>query len=145
MKYFLNLEKRHLNKKTIKSLQLSDNSVVKKNDEILREAKSFYQKLYTSTVAPKNDLYVDLFFPEGNTLRLNELEQQECGGRLTETECWESLKSMQSNKSPGTDEPPAEFYKLFWKEIHPYLLNASKYAHRNGLLLIQKRIKLQNS
>ena len=58
---------------------------LKKNDEILREAKSFYQKLYTSTVAPKNDLYVDLFFPEGNTLRLNELEQQECGGRLTET------------------------------------------------------------
>ena len=83
----------------MKSLQLSDNSVVKKNDEILREAKSFYQKLYTSTVAPKNDLYDDLFFPEGNTLILNELEQQECGGPLTETECWESLKSMQSNKS----------------------------------------------
>ena len=125
--------------------KFTDNSVVKKNDEILREAKSFYQKLYTSTVAPKNDLYFDLFFPEGNTLRLNELEQQECGVRLTETEYWESLKSMQSNKSPGTDELPAEFYKLFWKEIHPYLLNASKYAHRNGLLLIQKKIKLQNS
>ena len=84
MKYFLNLEKRHLNKKTIKSLQIIVS--LKKIDEILREAKSFYQKLYTSTVAPKNDLYVDLFFPEGNTLRLNELEQQECGGRLTETE-----------------------------------------------------------
>ena len=51
-------------KKTIKSLQLSDNSVVKKDDEILKEAKSCYQKLeYTSTVAPKNDLYDDLFFP----------------------------------------------------------------------------------
>ena len=35
----------------------------------------------------------DLFFPEDNTLILNELEQQECGGPLTETECWESLKS----------------------------------------------------
>ena len=94
-KYFLNLKKRHFNeKKTIKSLQLSDNSVVKKHDEILREAKSFYQKLYTSTVAPMNNLYDDLFFPEGsNTLILNELKQQECGGPLTETECWESLKS----------------------------------------------------
>ena len=126
-------------KKTIKSLQLSDNSVVKKDDEILREAKSFYQKLYTSTVAPKNDLYDDLFFPEGNTLVLNELEQQECGGPLTETECWESLKSMQSNKSPGSDGLPAEFYKLSWKEIHPYLLNALNYAYRNGLLSVTQR------
>ena len=50
----------------MKSLPLSDNSVVKKDDEILREAKSFYQNLYTSTVAPKNDLYDDLFFQEGN-------------------------------------------------------------------------------
>ena len=127
-------------KKTIKSLQLSDNSVVKKDDEILREAKSFYQILYTSTVAPKNDLYDDLFFPEGNTLILNELEQQERGGPLTETECWGSLKSMQSNKIPGSDGLPAEFYKLFWKEIHPYLLNALNYAYRNGLLSVtQKR------
>ena len=52
--------------------------------------KSFYRKLYTSPVAPKNDLYGDLFFPDGsNTLILNVLEQQECGGPLTETECWE--------------------------------------------------------
>ena len=139
-KYFLNLEKRHFNKKkTIKSLQLSDNSVVKKDVEIVREAKSFYQKLYTSTVAPKNDLYDDLLFPEGNALILNELEQQECGRPLTETECWESLKSMQPNKSPGSDGLPAEIYKLFWKEIHPYLLNALNYAYRNGLLSVTKR------
>ena len=48
---------------------------------------------------------------------------------------------MQSNKSPVTDGLPAEFYKLFWKESHSYLLNASKYAHRNGLLMISKKNK----
>ena len=48
---------------------------------------------------------------------------------------------MQSNKSPVTDGLPAEFYKLFWKGSHPYLLNASKYAHRNGLLMIPKKNK----
>ena len=128
-----------IKKKTIKGLQLSDNSVVKKDDEILREAKSFYQKLYTSTLAPKNDLYDNLFFPEGNTLILNELEQQKCGGPLTETECWESLKSMQSSKSPGSDGLPEEYYNLFWKEIHPYLLNALKYAYRNSLLSVTQR------
>ena len=48
---------------------------------------------------------------------------------------------MQSNKSPVTDGLPAEFCKLFWKGSHPYLLNASKYAHRNGLLMIPKKNK----
>ena len=123
----------------MKSLQLSDNSVVQKDDEILWEAKSFYQNLYTSTVAPKNDLYDDLFFPEGNTFILNKLERKECRGPLTETKCWESLKSMQLNKSPGSDGLPAEFYKLFWTEIHPYLCNALNYAYRNGLLSVTQR------
>ena len=48
-KYFLNLEKRHFNKKkTIKSFQLADNSVIKTVSEILKEAESFYQQLYSS-------------------------------------------------------------------------------------------------
>ena len=46
---------------------------------------------------------------------------------------------MQSSKSPGSDGLPAEFYKLFWKEIHPYLLNALKYAYRNGLQSVTQR------
>ena len=43
---------------------------------------------------------------------------------------------MQSNKSPGRDGLPDEIYKLFWKEIPPYLLNALNYAYRNGRLAI---------
>ena len=34
----------------------------------------------------------------------------------------ESLKSMESNKSPGSDGLPAEFYKVFWNEINQHLL-----------------------
>ena len=76
---------------------------------------------------------------EINTFTLNKLEQKECGGPLTETKCWESLKSMQLNKSPGSDGLPAEFYKLFWKEIQPYRLNALNYSYRNGLLSVTQR------
>ena len=50
-KYFLNLEKRHLKQKTRRFLHLSDNEVVNTDEEILKEAKSFYQKLYSSTVS----------------------------------------------------------------------------------------------
>ena len=41
-KYFLSLERRHFNTKTIKQLQLDDKSVINTDDKILKEAKSFY-------------------------------------------------------------------------------------------------------
>ena len=45
----------------------------------------------------------------------------------------ESLKSMQSNESPGTDGLSPEFYKVFWKDISFYLLNALNHAIHYGL------------
>ena len=55
---------------------------------------------------------------------LDEQEQNECEGLLTEAECLESLKSM--------DGLPAEFYKVFWNDVHHYLLNALNCAYAKG-------------
>ena len=138
-KYFLNLEKRYFNKKTIKNLQRADNSIIKKDTEILKEAKSFYQTLYSSCNPQVNATDEDIFFPEGNTVTLDEHEQKGCEGLLTEAECLESLKSMESNKSPGSDGLPAEFYKVFWKDVRHHLLNALNCAYARGLLSITQR------
>ena len=70
---------------------------------------------------------------------LDEQEQNECEGLLTEAECLESLKSMESNKSPGSDGLPAEFYKVFWNDVHHYLLNALNCAYAKGLLAVTQR------
>ena len=43
-----------------------------------------------------------------------------CEGALTEKECLEALKDMGTEKTPGTDGLPAEFYKVFWKDISFY-------------------------
>ena len=80
-----------------------------------------------------------MFFPDGNTLILNEQEQKHCKGFLTISECLENLKSMESNKSPGSDGLPAEFYKVFWIDINQHLLNALNYAYTKGLLSITQR------
>ena len=60
-KYFLSLEKCHFNTKTIKQLQLDDKSVINTDDKILREAKSFYQKLYSSCKPQSISDYDDIF------------------------------------------------------------------------------------
>ena len=139
-KIFSEFGKRHFNKKkTIKNPQLDDNSTIKTDTEIFKEAKSFYQSLYSSCNPQVNADLEDIFFPEGNTLLLEAHEHKECEGLLTEAECLESLKSMGANKSLGSDGLPAEFYKVFWKDIHHYLLNALNCAYANGLLSITQR------
>ena len=107
-KYFLNLEKRHFNTKTIRQLQLENSSVIKTDEEILTEAKSFYQNLYASRV-PDISAHDAFFFSEESTVKLDQHAQEECEGPLTKKECLNSLKTMVSDKTPGTDGLPAEF------------------------------------
>ena len=52
--------------------------------------------------------------------KLDEMDKKKCEGLLTEKECLEAVKSMESGKSPGTVGLPAEFYKVFWKGVSPY-------------------------
>ena len=66
-------------------------------------------------------------------------EQSKNEWELTDVECLESLKTMASNKSPGTDELPAEFYKVFWDYVKPFLLNALNCSYTNGHLSITQR------
>ena len=75
---------------------------------------------------------------------LCEEEADSCEGLLTEAECWNSLKGMNNNKSPGSDGLTVEFYKCFWSEIKDLVLeslntgfcNGSCHGHKNNLFLL---------
>ena len=70
----------------------------------------------------------------------DEQGQNECDGLLTEAECLESLKLMGSNKSPGSEGLPAEFYKVFWNDVHHALLiKCLKLCIGKRLLAITQR------
>ena len=58
---------------------------------------------------------------ENNTKALNHDEQMPCEGQITKAECLQALKSTESDKTPGSDGLPAEFYKLFWNDVSDYL------------------------
>ena len=66
-------------------------------------------------------------------------EQTICEGVLTEKECFDALKNMDSDKTPGTDGLPAEFYKVFWKNISPFLIPALNFALESGHLSVTQR------
>ena len=135
-KYFLNLEKRHFKQGTICQLKFNETDFATSDKAILSECESFYKHLYTSKV--NNDFASD-FFQQANETVLSHEEQSFCEGFLFENECAEDVKSMDSNKTPGTDGLPAEFYKIFWKDISTLLVSALNYAFESGCLSTTQR------
>ena len=128
--YFFELEKRHFNSTTIRKLKIDDNTTLNTDEEILNEAKRFYQALYTSNNSYcQNVSGEDLFFQQGNQCIISDDERRLCEGLLTVRECLESLKNMESNKTPGTDGIPVVFYKVFWNDIKLFFLASINASH----------------
>jgi len=46
---------------------------------------------------------------------------------------------MESGKSPGTDGLPAEFYKVFWKDVSTFLVSSLNRSYQKGNLAITQR------
>ena len=82
---------------------------------------------------------VKTFFQHGNQCTISDDERRLCEGLLTARECVESLKNMESNKTPGTDGIPVEFYKVFWNDIKPFFFASINASRTKGLLSISQR------
>ena len=50
-----------------------------------------------------------------------------------------ALKDFDSNKTPGTDGLPAEFYRFFWPDISHDLLASYNVASQHGMVSISQR------
>ena len=131
-KYFLNLEKRHCKQGTITQLKVNDKDLIQSDREILHECKTFYKNLYSSKVQV-ND-YPEVFFPPAREV-LSEERKQHCEGFLSSKECLEALNGMATEKTPGTDGLPCEFYKVFWKDVGETLTEALNFSYQTGSYL----------
>ena len=69
---------------------------------------------------------------------LNNDEQLFCEGKLRKNECLEALKSMASDKSPGNDGLPCEFYEVFWNDVAEILIKSFNYSYEMGKLRYHK-------
>ena len=106
----------------------------------MQEAKNYYESLYTSIIDKNlSNEYDDIFFPENMEAKLTDDQKLSCEGELSGAECFESLKTMEMGKSPGTDGLPAEFYKVFWNDVSTYLLASLNSSLSKGHLSISQR------
>ncbi len=138
-KFFLSLEKRNYNNKTIRRIQRSNGTITSDEKTILKELHNFYNKLYQTSHNHVPD-FSNLDYL--NLPRLNIEEQSACEGLLTQDEILNILKTCKNNKSPGTDGFPSEFYKFFWEDIKEYLIDALNFNYVNKQLSITQRAGL---
>ena len=146
--YFEQLLQSNKKKTVIEELYGDDNHVKKDKDTILKIIKSFYEKLYSDkSNITENDLN-DSFLCD-NIPKLSEESRNICEGKISKDECYEALKTMKTNKTPGNDGFSVEFYITFWLHLGEDLVEVLNETYDKGTLstsqkqgvitLIQKR------
>ena len=113
-KYFLNLEKRNRTSNAIFKIRNATGELLVENKLILNEIKEFYKSLYASS-----DCDPQMFIHDLPSCELDDDESLYCEGTLTLDECSQAIKSMQNDKSPGSDGLSVHFYRNFGTLLVP--------------------------
>ena len=66
-------------------------------------------------------------------------EQNSCEGKITETECFNVISNLKSNKSLGLDGLCQEFYKYFWMQLKDYYLAMVNEIFESGKMSTSMR------
>jgi len=142
-KFFLNIEKKQAENKSIKRLINDSGKEITNLEDILEEERRYYLKLYSST---RKNVYEPLV---ENTMYkdMQTLESEKVPGEMhemltapiTDEELWDIIKESPNGKSPGADGYTNEFYKKFWPKLKLYVTASLRKALSVGSLSISQR------
>ena len=130
--------------------------IIKKlqNKHILEHIREFYETLF-KTQEQKTAIEMETFFSGVDIPKLSKNQSKLCAENVTEKDLYNSLKSMQSDKSPSNDGLAKEFYQTFWNELKEIFADFVSEAKENRHLstsqrqaiinLIEKRIETRDS
>ena len=137
-KYFLSLEKKNQSNNVITKLN-TENGIVSSESDVLKEMCSFYEQLYTSKSI--NDVDINEYLSD-DVPNVDENDKILCDSFPTIGECKEAVLNMKSNKSPGLDGIPAEFYKCFWSSLDRHFYDALKEIYINKEMSLSQRLSV---
>ena len=134
---FFNIEKRNSTKKSVNKLRISKTEVISDQNRILDHMKTFYKTLYSQKKLENSNTFLRNLSPPKT---VNEEQSIIMTKDLTLDEIAAAIKEMKSNKSPGEDGLPIEFYRIFWEDIKIYLFESYKFSlQEKSLSITQKR------
>ena len=141
-RYFHNLEKTRGKDKVWHRIKNKHGDLVFDPYEIQKCQVDFYKELYTANNAMNEDSKTDIL------KHLDKVLDEGSKGKLDEdismAEVIHALKKQKTNKSPGPDGIPVEFYKMYWHTVGEELLNVfhsgldnRRLAHSQYLVVIK--------
>lgn len=108
-----------------------DRKEVRGSQDILEVVKSFYSDLYQEKSISEQSMS---YFLSHLTTKLNNTDRDLLERDLTINEITKAMQSMQSNRTPGLDGLPKEFYSTFWDQLKEPLLHVFKESFSKGIL-----------
>ena len=135
--YFEQLLKSNKQKTVIREMCDDKGDVIKEKDVIMRLIRNFYRNLYSEDESVCDDFRESVFCKD--IPRLSDDSKNFCEGKIIKEECWECLKSMKLNKSPGNDGFTVEFYLTFWPQIGSLLVEVFNEAFEKGCLATSQK------
>ena len=132
-KFFCNLEKVKYVDKMIKKIILPSGKLIQSQKEILAQIRQYYADLFSckDKNGTEEENLEDLFTTKR---KLTSFESEALNGPITITELSSIVKNMKNNKTPGIDGFPADFFKVFWKDLKTYVVRALNESYRGGIL-----------
>ena len=99
-----------------------------------------YKNLYkSSTTDPDIAVKISSFLNDLHVPILSEDQKKCCEGKISAEECFCLLDSFDSNKTPGNDGIPIEFYKTFWPVISDSFMNCINECFEKGEMSSSKK------
>ena len=116
-----------------------DDKEITEQAHILEHIREFCKTLF-KTREQKTKKETENFFSADDTPKLSENQVKLCEENLIKKDLCNSLKSMQSDKSPGNDgEKQKEFYETFWTELKKIFVDSVSEAKEKGILGTSQR------
>ena len=107
--------------------------------EISKNIKAFYETLFKWNLSKTNVEKQRLL----NSLTTKALANQQydlCENKISETDLFDSMKSMKNNKIPSNDALTKEFYKTFWDGMKtPLMIKVNQVFHTEILVISQRQ------
>ena len=113
--FFLNLEKNCVIKSQTHPIIIIQNKITDQV-QISKQIFSFYKSFFSHNVKNKTDK-IEIYLEHVPLPKLTNEQTLSCKGITSDDEVFNSLKSMEHNKSPYNDGLSKEYYECFWDEI----------------------------
>ena len=110
-KFFLNLEKKRGVQNRIWKLFVEEKEI-NHHKEIPKNLKAFYETLFNQKFS-KNNVEKQRFLNSLSTKTLTNEQYDLCENKISETDLFDSMKSMKNNKTPGNGGLTKGFYETF--------------------------------